>query len=146
MSGRRPPTVRLLVGASGVAVMAVAGWSLLTGGALTQPASLAKWLVAPVLVHDLVLAPLVCLVAAGGRRLLPEPTRGVVLAGLGVAAVLALVGLPLLLAPGSSNPTVLPRDYPRGLAAAIAVVLAATALAAAAVEVRRRAARTGRSG
>ncbi|NHC12486.1 hypothetical protein [Motilibacter deserti] len=137
---------RLLLGCTGVCVMVAAAWSVGTGGALTAPGSLVKWLVGPVLVHDLVIAPTACAVAAAAHRLLPQPTRVVVQAGLGVAAVLALVGLPLLLAPGSSNPTVLPRDYPRGLAAALALVLGVTVLTAFVVEVNRRAARRRRNG
>ena len=146
MTSRRRSAVRYLLGACGVGIMAAASWSLVTGGTLTAPASLVKWLVVPVLAHDLVIAPLACAVAAASHRLLPEPTRRIVLAGLGIAAVVALVGLPLLLAPGGSNPTVLPRDYPRGLAVTIAVVLGATAVAVVEAEVRRRAARTERSG
>ena len=137
---------RLVVGSVGVAVMAGAAWSLATGGTLTAPASLGTWLLVPVLVHDLIIAPLVCAGAVLARRLLPQPTRAVVQGGLAVAGVLLIVGLPFLLSPGSPNPTVLTRDYPRGLAAALGVVLAATAVAAVAAEVSRRAGRPGRSG
>jgi hypothetical protein len=78
------------------------------------------------LAHDLVLAPVVLLVGAGVRRVVPAGARPLVAGGLLVSGVLGLVAWPLVRGYGRSagNPSVLPRDYGRGLLVALAATWA----------------------
>lgn len=132
---------RLGVGAVAVAVMAWSGYRLLTKGVLTSPLSLSTWLIGAVLLHDVLIGPLACLVGSVVARLLPHPTRAVVQTGLATSGVLLLLAYPVLKAPENPNPTVLPRDYPMGLAAALLTVVLLTLVAATVAELRRRRAR-----
>lgn len=131
---------RTAVGAVGVAIMLWAGFRLATGGNLTSPPSSAKWLVGGALVHDVLIAPVACLVSTLLARLLPTPTRTVVQAGLAIAAILTLLAIPVLKSPHHANETVLPRDYTTGLVQALLVVGALTVVLAVEAERRRRSA------
>lgn len=106
--------MRIVTGALGVALMAVGGALLLSGGQLKD---VAVWLAGSIVLHDGIVAPLVL-----GVGLLPAgiPARGTVLAALVVAGCLTVTALPVLLAPGPPrNPSVLatamraPPDAPR---------------------------------
>jgi hypothetical protein len=106
---------------------------LLTGGRSTDLPSAVVWLAAVLLGHDAVLAPLA--LAAGwaltrvarGRRAVARVVAG----GLLTATCLVLLALPPLFTPGvAGNPTATPRNYPAGLAVALAAALAVTATAA----------------
>ena len=111
----------------GLGVLAFGGWLLLTGGSATVPS--VPWLAGSLVLHDAVLAPVAAVVGSALVRPLPGAVRRVVAAGLFVAVSLALVALPALLAPGvGDNPSAVPRDYPRGLAVALAAVAGATLL------------------
>ena len=113
--------------AAGTAMIGWGVWGQLYG-ADTKPVRVAMlWLVAA-LAHDLVLAPLLVALGWLGRRALPGRVRGSVQAGFLVAGVLVLLAVPALGRFGAKadNPSVLPRDYPRGLLIALALVLLGT--------------------
>ncbi len=131
---------RAVAGTLGVAATAVGVRILLTDPHIHHPPRVAVWLVAALALHDGVLIPLLFGVGA-----LLRP-RGPARAGLVAAAALTAIALPVLLAPRHTNRTVLPLDYPRGLAIALAGVAAATLTTSAWTRwgPRRRARRTRR--
>ncbi len=115
------------LGAAGLAAVLFGLRGLVTGGVATHWPVTVVWLVAGVLVHDLVLVPL--LAAAGWvlARLVPAPARPVVRGGLLVAAVMTLVALPVLSGRGdASNPSLTPLDYPRNWAILLALTAVVT--------------------
>jgi hypothetical protein len=111
----------------------VAGWLVIAwalrgvwrqrGG--TVPRGFARWFLGVGLGHDLLVLPLVAVAAALTGRL-PRLVRLPVQAGLAVTAVVTVFAWPLLRGYGrrSTNPTVLPLDYPTAYATVLAVVWA----------------------
>jgi hypothetical protein len=133
----------LVIGlALGLPVFAVGVRGALLDAADAHPAELGRWLVGSALVHDLAVLPLVGAAGWGLRRIAPPAAWPAVRAGATIAAVLALVSWPFVAGYGRSpgNPSLLPRDYVGGTAAAVGVVAAATVIVAAALvtRVRRR--------
>ena len=119
-----PPRWPIVTGAvvgAGFAAVGVA--SLLQESHDTHPFVTARWVVGLALAHDLVLVPLVLVVGAAVRRWSPATARPFVAGGLIVSGALALVAWPLVRGYGRSagNPSILPRDYGRGLLVALAV-------------------------
>ena len=118
---------------------AAAGWLIIGVGVRgifqhtidTRPASLARFVVGGALIHDLVVAPLVLLVALGITRAVPRWARSIVQAAVGVTAVLALFSYPLVGAYGRAtrNPTSLPHNYTRNLTVVLGIVWAVAAVA-----------------
>ena len=107
---------------------------MLTGGVATDWPVTAVWLLAGVLLHDLVLVPAVAVVGWLVTRLVPGPLRPVVRGGLVVAALVTIVALPVVSGRGDpANPSSTPLDYPRNLA----LVLLAVALGTVVLAVRR---------
>ena len=138
----------LLVGlALGLPVVAYGGRGVLVDGDRTHPAELAGWVVGSALVHDLVLVPLVVAGGWAARRFTPTRLWPMVRAGLGATGVLALVAWPYVRGYGQDpgNPSLLPRDYGAGLAAAIGLVWVAVTAWALAATVRGRAHRAART-
>jgi hypothetical protein len=122
---------RLVLGAVGVAAVLFGLRGLVLGGVATHWPVPAVWLVAGVLVHDLLVVPVA---AASGwvlGRVVPAPVRPVVRGGLLVAAVVTVVALPVLSGKGDArNPSLTPLDYPRNYALVlVAVALASLVLA-----------------
>lgn len=118
---------RWVMGSAGVAAMGWAAWLTLTGGAATDPWSVATWLVGGLVLHDAVLAPVVLGLGWLTARALPDWVRAPVQVGGLVSATLTLASVPLLLGRGraSDNPSVDPLDYGRnviGLVLVVAVV------------------------
>jgi hypothetical protein len=130
---------RYLLYAAGSAMIGYGLWGQLYGDD-TKPVRVAALVVVAALVHDLVLAPAVLLLAVVLRRLLPRwvgsRTQGAALIGF----CLFLVAIPGLGRYGvrEDNPSVLPRDYTEGLLLALAVVVLGTVLSAVVAKVRRR--------
>ncbi len=115
--------------AAGWAVMAFGLRGVLQNSTATHPANLSAWFFGSGLLHDLLLAPAVFLIAVVLGRLVPARARAIVQAGLIVSAVVILVAIPLILGPGKpGNPSALPRNYPVGLSIVVGTVWAATAL------------------
>lgn len=146
MSGRRTsPVLRehgpvFWVGiAAGWAVMAFGIWTFLRRAGATRPANAWSLLVGLAIAHDLVLAPLVTGLAAWLVPRLPRRVRPAIVAAAIVSGILALVSLPPILGdqPGD-NSSLLPRDYPAGLAIALASVWAVTFAAVGVLRVRSR--------
>ena len=129
----RPPRWPVVTGAVvGVALMAVGVSSLLQESHDTHPFVTARWVVGLALAHDLVLAPLVVLVGAALRRWVPLGARAFLAGGLVVSGALTLIAWPLVRGYGRSagNPSILPRDYGRGLLVALVATWVVTALLA----------------
>jgi hypothetical protein len=82
------------------------------------------WFGGGIAVHDVLFAPLCLAVAWAGRRVLPRALWGPLALGAVLTCTLALVAVPVLTRGGAvaDNPTVLDRNYPVGLAVAVAVV------------------------
>lgn len=108
--------------AVGWSIVAFGIWTLFDRRGATKPLNVAGLFVGLALVNDLVLAPLLSAIALVlGRRLSPG-VRGVVLGALVVSGTLLLVSLPVLFGERAvDNPSLLPRNYPLGLAAALAL-------------------------
>ena len=120
----------LLVGlALGLPVIAYGLRGVLVDADRTHPAELARWVVGSALVADLLLVPAVIVVGAVARRATPRPWWPTVRTALMVTGSLALVAWPFVRGYGRdpANPSLLPRDYAGGLAAAVVVVWAVAA-------------------
>ncbi|MFF7048105.1 hypothetical protein ACFY94_06980 [Streptomyces griseorubiginosus] len=116
-------TLRVAVGAAGVALMGVGAFLLREAGDVPN---VLVWLAGAVALHDAVVAPVVLL---AGLLLVRGGVRGPVRGGLLVAGALTVVALPVLLRPGrTANPSVLPLDYPRNWLIALGLVAAVTVL------------------
>jgi len=115
--------------AIGGAVIAYGVLGLLRDAAATLPPSWALWLLAGLVIHDLLVVPAVFGVArlAG---LVPAPWRGAVRAALVLSGVVVLVTVPGLLGYGRAsqpgNSSLLPNDYPVALAVVVALIWAVT--------------------
>jgi hypothetical protein len=130
--------LRFALGAVGAAVLGYGVYGLLTEPAISDLGNVGEWLVAGVVLHDAVLAPLVFAACALAYRGVGARLRGRLAALLLVGGSLVLVSVPALLQQGrNANPTVLPLDYARNLAVLLAVVVGAAALYAG-VDARRR--------
>ncbi len=109
-------------------------------GADTNPLRWAELLVVAALAHDLVLAPVVLALGVVTRRLVPTRVRSAVQGAWLVSAVLLLVAIPGLGRFGAKadNPSVLPRDYPTGLAVGVGTVVLVATLGVVLRQVRQR--------
>lgn len=125
--------------AAGSAMIAFGLWGELFG-ADTNPLRWAELLVVAALAHDLVLAPVVIALGLVTRRLMPARFRSAVQGAWLVSAVLLLVAIPGLGRFGAKadNSSVLPRDYPTGLAVGVGTVLLVTVLMVLFRRVRQR--------
>jgi hypothetical protein len=102
--------------------MAFGGWVVVQRSGAIHPAEFGAWLVALILVHDLVVAPALSALAAWiGPRVSPV-ARGAVVAAAIASGALALVSLPPLLGNPAGNETLLPRNYEAGIVVALVVV------------------------
>ncbi|MDF9816496.1 hypothetical protein [Streptomyces sp. SPB162] len=129
---------RIALGMVGVAAMTLGAVQLFTVGEVKAPVDVPLWLAGGIVLHDAVLTPVVLAVGAALSRWLPPHVRRPVRGGLITAACLTAVALPFLLRPAAtSNPSVLPLDYPRNLAVALGAVVVLTALAAGGAALRR---------
>lgn len=149
MTGVPPDTTSrrgLLIGlALGLPVLAYGVWGVLVDADRTHPAELARWVVGSAVATDLLVVPAVIAIGAAARRVTPRPWWPTVRAALMVTGSLVLVAWPFVRGYGDdpANPSLLPRDYPAGLAIAVAVVWA---VAASHLAWRWAAARRRRSG
>ncbi|MDP3891913.1 hypothetical protein [Nocardioides sp.] len=134
---------RAVTGAAGTLLAAYGIFLLLTRQDVTQIAGAVVWLVAGVLVHDAVLAPLVLAAGWVGARLLPRPARAPAAVGFVVIGSVTLLAVPVLGRFGarSDNPTLLDRPYGAGWLL-IAGLVTAAVVGASVVRSRHRAAPT----
>ena len=144
-----PPPARLgadEVGGVRFWICAAAGLGIVAFGLiglLSDPraGSLSNWatfLIGGLVLHDGVFAPLVVVASLVAWWVLPRRARPVIVATAIVAGVVVLLSIPVLGRPGAlpGNPSLLPRDYPAGLATALGVIALIGALAV--VRVLRR--------
>jgi hypothetical protein len=98
----------------------------------TGPTDFFAWVIAADLLHDLVIAPVVCAAGFVLTRLLPERWRTPVRSGLIISALVVIVGWTGLRGYGRDrvpdNPTVQPLDYRTALLTVLAVVWIAVVL------------------
>ena len=130
--------LRWLLGGGGLVISVYGVWLLLTRQAGDQLWSAGEWLVAGVVLHDFVLAPVVLLVAAVGRRAGRRRVRAVTAACFVVLGPVTVLAVPVLARFGAhaDNPTLLDRNYAVGWLMLTAVVVAA-ATAGALLTLRR---------
>ncbi len=130
---------RLALGALGVAAAAY-GALMLLDDPFSDLVSVAIWLAAGVLLHDLVLAP-VSIVAGRAVPRLPAPTRAPVVVGVVVLVAVTLLAIPVLGQFGASpgNPTLLDRNYWAGWAGIVALTVVGVVVASLARRSERRA-------
>lgn len=128
--------------AAGWAVMAFGIWTLFRRAGATRPMNFGALFVGLALIHDLLLAPVVTVLAAWLGPRLPARERALVTGAAIVSGVLAIVALPPILGTQpADNPSLLPRHYPVGLVIALVSVWGVTGLAIALARLRSR--RTG---
>ena len=138
--------IRVVLGALGVAAASYGGWLLYDRGWDAFVAA-ATWLVAGVVLHDGLLAPLTILVCVLATRLLPAPAKGPAAAALVVLGSVTLLAVPVLGRFGArpDNSTLLDRNYAAGWAVLAALTVAGVVLATYAAT-RRTRRRTGGPG
>lgn len=107
--------LRVALGAVGLAATTY-GLMMLDDRGPENLRAVVTWLVAGVILHDAVLAPLTILVCAVGARVLPGRFRAPVAGGLLVVGSVTLLAVPVLGRFGArpDNPTLLDRDYTTG--------------------------------
>ena len=107
--------IRALLGVAGRAASAY-GLMMIDDRGPENLRAAVTWLVAGVILHDAVLAPLTILVCAVGARGLPGQLRAPVAGGLLVVGSVTLLAVPVLGRFGAKpdNPTLLDRDYTTG--------------------------------
>lgn len=134
MTGRR------VVGGIGVLAILVGALEVVTNWDAASPFGLAAFLVAMVVLDDVVLVPVALGVGWLLRRTVPGWARPPVQAGLVVLTGLALVALPFALSParGGESGTLLTQPYLRNLALLAGVVAVAVAVAVVGRRSRRR--------
>ena len=125
-------------------ISAALGWAVIAGVGVrgifahridTRPANLARFVVTGALLHDLLIAPVVIVLAVALARAVPARARVPVQAALAVSAIVALYAYPLVRGYGlaTHNPTSEPHNYARNLL----IVLVVVWLVAAATVLRR---------
>jgi hypothetical protein len=122
--------LRWTAGTTGVGLMAVGTYVLLTNTYIHDPQAVVLWLASAIAVHDGLLAPLVLTAGlALGAVVRPARNRWIVRGAFMVAGCLTLVALPDLLPPGRrpANATVLPLDYVANWLLLLAITIAVTA-------------------
>ncbi len=104
----------ILLGAVG---MAYGAWLLLSRQDLAQIVEVVIWLAAAVVIHDGILAPVVVGLGWFGGRFLPRAVARGAVTVLVLLGPAVLVAIPVLGRFGAiaDNPTLLDRDYTRGL-------------------------------
>lgn len=117
----------------------VVGWALIVVGIrgvivdarFTRPPQWSGWFVGAAVFHDLIVAPLVFVVAAILLRRLRRPYRAPVQAAAVMTALVTVATLPVVLRLGepTGNPTVLPTDATPALLVVLGAIWATTVLA-----------------
>ena len=113
MSGRRNRLARPLLGALGMAALGYGAWLIARWPTHTKPVSLATWLLGALILHDGILVP-ITLTAGAVLTVAVRPRARRYLQGfLIVAAVVAVVTVPLVLREGKAQPgqALLTQDY-----------------------------------
>lgn len=125
----------------GLPMLAYGVWGAIDEGDRTHPFELARWAVGANIVHDVILAPIVVGVSWAIGRLVPPIARSPARWAAATTGVLLLIAWPFVRGYGrnASVPSLLDRNYARGLLVYVAVVWS---VALVWTLVRRRAARS----
>ncbi|WP_327147286.1 hypothetical protein [Nocardia sp. NBC_01329] len=113
-------TVRILLLLAGLA-LAGYGFTLLADLGPTTFREVALWALVAIVLHDAVFAPLCAAAGYTARRIVPVTWWCLLTCGAVCTVALVSVALPVLLSPASGNASLLDRNYPVGLAAAIVI-------------------------
>ena len=121
---------RRVIGGLGLLAIGYGGLQVLRNWEAASPFGLVAFLIAVVVLDDLILLPLALGVGWVVRRTIPEAGRSSVQGGLVVLAGLVLVGLPFALSPARNgeNGTLLTEPYWRNLGLLTAGISVATIL------------------
>ena len=124
---KAPPSRTALAGlVLGYAVIAFGAIGLLQHLAFDKVTRVALWVAGADLLHDFVIAPIVCLVGLGIAHWVPTPWRWPIRAAAILSAIVLAVSYPALrgfgrqTAPG--NATVLPLDYTTAVLTVLSVI------------------------
>ena len=118
---------RLLIGAIGAGLLGYGILRILTDAKDTKPVALAKWLLAAVLVHDVLIAPVVIGIGWLLARFVPARARRYLQAGLICGGLVSALGVLLIWRQGKTGAAslaLLQQDYRRNLLILLAVVAA----------------------
>jgi hypothetical protein len=139
---RRPAPARTALGALGVLAGGYGAYLLLSRQDTADHVATALWLAGGVVLHDLVLAPLVIVLAGLVARVVPAPARAPVVVGAVVLGAVTLLAVPVLGRFGAhpDNPTLLDRPYGLGwlVLAGLTVLAVVVATVLRARQARRR--------
>jgi hypothetical protein len=119
---------RSILMAVGVALMTFGGWLVIANN---NPLQVAPWVLAPVLLHDAILAPLILGVVWLGHRLLPRYAQAPALVALVVCGGLTAVAASVITRAGArpDNPSLLDRNYVAGYLFAIGLTVGLAVIA-----------------
>ena len=110
----------------GTAIMAFGVRGALTNAAGTHPAAMFSWIAGGDLLHDAILMPIVLVVGALLARLVREPWRTPLRAGVLLSVLLLAIAWPALRGYGRArvpdNPTVQPLDYSTAVLTVLGIV------------------------
>jgi hypothetical protein len=129
---------RLILALAGLLLLAFGVFRLLTEIPTGSLIKLGIWLLAALIIHDLLISPAVVGVGWTLRRKIPDRGRRYLQAALIIIAMVTVIALPMIALRGSQPPVkaLLLRDYATNLALLIGLIAALTAVAYA-VRVRR---------
>jgi hypothetical protein len=116
---------RLLLGSVGIGLMSYGIVRILTDAKDTKPASLLKWLIGALLVHDVLIAPVVIGVGWLLTRYVPPRARRYLQAGLICGGLISAIGVLMIWRQGKSGAaslTLLQQDYRRNLLILLTIV------------------------
>lgn len=115
---------RLLLGTAGVAMLGYGIVRIFTDAKDTKPASLLRWLLGALLVHDLLIAPMVLGIGWLLARFCPPRARRYLQAGLICGGLVSSVGVLLIWRQGkaAASLALLQQDYRRNLLIVLAIV------------------------
>jgi hypothetical protein len=112
--------------AVGGAVIAYGAYGLVVHTSMSALHQVVNWVVGADLIHDLVVAPIVCIIGLAALRLTPQVWRWPLRAGLVTSALVVAVAYPALRGFGRhrapNNRSILPLDYPTAVATVLGVV------------------------
>lgn len=120
----RPSVLSIILIVLGIATAAYGIWGAIDNGGRTHPLELTGWVVGADLAHDLLLAPVVAAVSWLVARTVPTTAQHPIRWALATSGVLALIAWPFVRGYGrnASVPSLLDRNYGRGLIVYLAVV------------------------
>ncbi|MGZ0711909.1 hypothetical protein ACWPKO_26590 (plasmid) [Coraliomargarita sp. W4R53] len=125
---------RVALIAVGTLAMGVGAFVLSNDISSSQYPAIATWLIAALIIHDVLIAGVVFAVALAGRRAatrVPFVPIVIVQSALAIAAIVALIVIPEIVkdAVGTANPSILPLNYAANLAFFMIALAIVTAIA-----------------